>query len=51
MKESHIHLAKALAKASCELNFLHAAGIDGFRRICDHHRGALPIEPAEKYVA
>lgn len=35
----------------CMDNFLHDAGIEGFKRICDHHRGALPIESEEKYVA
>jgi len=32
-------------------NFLHEAGVEGFRRVCDHHRGALPIESAVKHVA
>jgi len=35
----------------CVDNFLHEAGIDAFRRICDHHGAALPLEPEEKYVA
>jgi hypothetical protein len=35
----------------CVDNFLHEAGIDGFRRVCEHHTGALPIESLEKHVA
>ena len=35
----------------CVDNFLHEAGVEGFRRVCDHHRGALPIESLGKHVA
>jgi hypothetical protein len=32
-------------------NFLHEAGLDGFRRVCDHHTHALPLEGASERVA
>jgi hypothetical protein len=32
-------------------NFLHPAAAEGFRRICDHHTHALPLEPAREIVA
>jgi hypothetical protein len=35
----------------CIDNFLHEAGLEGFKSVCEHHRGALPIESEAKYVA
>ena len=32
-------------------NFLHAPGVDGFRRVCDHHTHALPLEPMDGQAA
>jgi hypothetical protein len=32
-------------------NFLHPAGAEGFRRVCEHHTHALPLEPAREIVA
>ncbi|MFN2636099.1 MAG: MEDS domain-containing protein [Gemmatimonadaceae bacterium] len=32
-------------------NFLHEAGVSGFRRVCDHHTHALPLEALEQNVA
>jgi hypothetical protein len=45
------HYKYSLLCGYCVDNFLHEAGVDGFRRVCDHHRGALPIESVEKHVA
>lgn len=32
-------------------NFLHEAGVAGFRRVCDHHTRALPFELIDRNVA
>lgn len=32
-------------------NLLHEAGVAGFRRICDHHTRALPVESVDRNVA
>jgi hypothetical protein len=32
-------------------NFLRGAGVDGFRRVCDHHTRALPLESLDRNVA
>jgi hypothetical protein len=32
-------------------NFLHEAGVAGFRRVCDHHTRALPLESLDRNVA
>ncbi|HEX2600887.1 MAG TPA: MEDS domain-containing protein [Gemmatimonadaceae bacterium] len=45
------HYKYSLLCGYCVDNFLHEAGVEGFRRVCDHHRGALPIESVVKHVA
>ncbi|HJP85016.1 MAG TPA: MEDS domain-containing protein [Gemmatimonadaceae bacterium] len=45
------HYKYSLLCGYCIDNFLHEAGVEGFKRVCDHHRAALPIETEEKYVA
>jgi MEDS: MEthanogen/methylotroph, DcmR Sensory domain len=45
------HYKYSLLCGYCIDNFMHEAGIEGFKRVCDHHRAALPIESEEKYVA
>lgn len=45
------HYKYSLLCGYCIDNFMHEAGIEGFKRVCDHHRAALPIEAEEKYVA
>ncbi|HET7614757.1 MAG TPA: MEDS domain-containing protein [Gemmatimonadaceae bacterium] len=45
------HYKYSLLCSYCIDDFLHESGIDAFRRICNHHRAALPIEAEEKYVA
>ena len=45
------HYKYSLLCGYCIDNFLHEAGVEGFKRVCDHHRAALPIEAEEKYVA
>ena len=32
-------------------NFLHESSVAGFRRVCDHHTRALPLEPFDRNVA
>jgi hypothetical protein len=32
-------------------NFPQEAGVDGFRRVCDHHTHALPLEPMDGQAA
>src|SRR4051812_40428474 len=32
-------------------NFLHEAGVAGFRKVCEHHTRALPLEPLSQNVA
>jgi len=32
-------------------NFLHEAGVAGFRQVCDHHSRALPFESVDRNVA
>jgi MEDS: MEthanogen/methylotroph, DcmR Sensory domain len=32
-------------------NFLHEAGAEGFKRVCNHHTRALPLEGLEQNVA
>jgi hypothetical protein len=32
-------------------NFLHEAGVAGFRRVCDHHSRVVPLESIDKHVA